>query len=285
MIRLLMDAQDSTASIVRFAVQVDIGLSAWLDQRPMRLQTRLLLVLAGLAIGCGGRAEQTVVAVAANFGPATEAIAAEFQERTGHTMSLVKGSTGGLYAQIVNGAPFDIFIAADRERPRLLEQSGHGVPGSRATVASGRLVLWSRDRELIETQGLDALRHASLRHLAIANPELAPYGEAARQALAAMGLWEALSAKIVRGESIAQTFAMVATRNAELGLVALSQVIGADHDGAYVLIPEGYHEPLRQDVILLRHGADNPAASAALAFLLSPTAKAIIRGFGYTTAD
>jgi molybdate transport system substrate-binding protein len=251
----------------------------------MRFIAALLLLVTGFAFGQYTRAEQALVAVAANFAPAMDALRVEFEAGAAHSLTIITGSTGGLYAQIVNGAPFDLFIAADQRRPALLEDSGYAVEGSRTTIADGRLVLWSLDRGAIETQGLEILRRGAFRHLAIANPELAPYGAAAEQALASMNLWQALAAKLVRGASIAQTFAMVATHNAEFGLVALSQVIGGAHGGAYVLIPDTYHDPIRQDFVLLRHGADNAAALAAQRFLSSDSAAEIIRSYGYSIAD
>jgi molybdate transport system substrate-binding protein len=251
----------------------------------MRPATRLLVGALGLLAGRAGLAADTLVAVAASFLPPMEIVSAQFEVHTGHVVTLASGSTGALYAQIVNGAPFDLFIAAEQERPRLLEASGLGVATTRTTVARGRLVLFSRDAALIDTYGLEALERPSLRHVAIANPQLAPYGVAARETLMALGLWQHLLPRLVRGESVAQTFAMIATGNAELGFVALAQVATDDRNGAYVLIPETLHTPLYHDMIVLERAQNNPATQALHAYLSSPSATETIRRFGYATTN
>lgn len=245
---------------------------------------RLLVLLLGVAQIRPAGAEDVLVAVAASFLPPMEAVAAAFEARTDHSVRVVSGSTGGLYAQIVNGAPFDLFVAADAERPRRLEASGRGLAGTRATVALGRLVLFSHDPALIGAQGLEALRNPDLGHVAIANPRVAPYGAAAQQTLEALGLWQTLLPRLVRGESVAQTYAMVATGNADVGFVALAQVMAPDSLGAYVVVPERYHAPIDQDLILLSRARDNAAATALRAYLLSAPGKEIIRAFGYSAA-
>lgn len=244
-----------------------------------------LLILAGLANTASSDADSVAVAVAANFHAPMEALVQEFETRFNHDVTLISGSTGGLYAQIVNGAPYDVFIAADTRRPALLATSGHGVAHSQTTVAIGQLVLWSADRELIGGQDLTMLRDSRVRFLAIANPDLAPYGEAARQTLVAMGLWDPWSSRLVYGQNIAQAYAMVSTGNAELGLIARSQVSAETGAGGYLLVPQALYEPIRQDAILLERGAGNAAATALLAFLATPEAKAVIRGFGYRVTD
>jgi len=230
-------------------------------------------------------AEDALVAVAASFIPPMQALIAEFESRSAHTITLASGSTGGLYAQIVNGAPFDVFVAADAERPRLLEESGAGLAGTRATVALGKLVLLAREPALIENRGLDALRSDAVRRVAIANPRVAPYGLAAQQTLESMGLWDTLTPRIVRGESVAQTYAMVATGNADLGFVALALVLASDTNASFVAVPDSLYAPIHQDMIVLARALGNEAAHGLREFLLSETAREIIRRYGYAVPD
>ena len=244
----------------------------------LRLLTSLLCAGSALSTALG---DEALVAVAASFVAPMEAVAAAVEADTTHVVTLVSGSTGGLYAQILNGAPFDVFVAADAERPRLLESSGHGIAGTRATVALGRLVLLSSDTALIETHGLDALREASIRRIAIANPRLAPYGVAAQQTLETLGLWQQIQPRLVRGESVAQTYAMTVTANAELGFVALAQTLAHDADVAYTRVPEELHAPIRQDMIVLDRARDNAAAQVVYDFLLSARGRELVEGFGY----
>ncbi len=251
----------------------------------MHLSRTSWLILVGLTNTAPSDAESVAVAVAANFHAPMEALVQHFETRFDHDVTLISGSTGGLYAQIVNGAPYDVFIAADTQRPALLAISGRGVAHSQTTVAIGQLVLWSADRDLIDGQDLGMLRDSRIRFLAIANPDLAPYGEAARQALVAMDLWESWSSRLVYGENIAQAYAMVSTGNAELGLIAHSQVVADTSAGGYLLVPQALYEPIRQDAILLERSASNAAAAALLVFLATPEAKAVIRGFGYRVTD
>lgn len=240
--------------------------------------------LAIMLAAAAARAEEATVAIAANFAEPMERLEAMFERRSGHALKPVIGSTGKLYAQITNGAPFDVLLAADRERPARLEEDGHGLAGSRFTYALGRLALWSADPDLIE--GEQTLRAGSFRHLAIANPKLAPYGLAARQTLEALGLWQHLQPKVVRGENVGQAFQMVETANAELGLIALSYVMSARNatSGSRWDVPADLHEPIRQDAILLEHGADNSAARAFLDFVRQPEAQAVLERFGYALA-
>jgi molybdate transport system substrate-binding protein len=249
----------------------------------MPLRIRLLLAVLGCVAGRAVPADEALLAVAASFVPPMQAVTDVFERETQHVVTIVSGSTGGLYAQIVNGAPFDVFVAADAERPQRLEASGRGLAGTRATVAYGRLVLLSRDPDLVGKLGLDALESNSVRHLAIANPRIAPYGAAAQQTLEALGLWDALAPRIVRGESVAQTYAMIATGNADLGFVALAQVFTTGRAGAYVIVPETYYAPLQQDIIVLTRARNNPAAHAVREYLLGEPAQEIIRSFGYAT--
>lgn len=251
----------------------------------MRLLRSSLLFLIGLTGIASSDAESVAVAVAANFYAPMDALVQDFEIRTDHDVMLISGSTGGLYAQIVNGAPYDVFIAADTRRPALLATSGLGVVQSQITVALGQLVLWTADRDLIDGRDLSLLQDDRIRFLAIANPDLAPYGEAARQALVAMNLWERWASRLVYGENVAQAYAMVATGNAEFGLIARSQVSGGDGRSDYLLVPQVLYEPIHQDAILLERGAGNAAAIALLEFLSTAEARAIIRGFGYRLAD
>lgn len=228
-------------------------------------------------------AEQATVAVAANFKEVLAGLQAMFEQDGEHTLTIAAGSTGKLYAQIKNGAPFDILLAADQKRPQLLEEEGDAVPGSRFTYAIGQIVLWSPNPQRIAADGLDTLKAGDFDNLAIANPDLAPYGLAAKQSLQHYGLWDALSGKIVMGQNIGQTFAMVATENAQLGLVAKSYVLspGNGKPGSRWDVPAEAYDPIRQDAVLLKRAVDNPAARAFIAFLRSDKALAVIERFGY----
>ena len=228
-------------------------------------------------------AEDATVAVAANFRAALDDLVEVFESSTPHSITVVSGSTGKLYAQIVNGAPFDIFLAADQERPLLLEASGHAVSGSRFTYATGRLALLVRSREFLADGLAQTASGAAIRKFAIANPALAPYGVAAEEVLAALGAWETVAEKIVLGENVGQAFIMVDTGNAEAGLVALSNVLARDggFPSAYHPVPPDYHAPIRQDGVLLVHGAGNAAATGFLAFLASDVARDMMVSLGY----
>lgn len=229
------------------------------------------------------RAAEALVAVATNFAEVMAALVPRFEADTDHRIRVSSGSTGKLYAQIRNGAPFDIFLAADRRRPELLESAGAAVAGSRFTYAIGRLVLWSADANRIGADGAAVLRRGDFRHLAIANPKLAPYGLAAQQALSALGLWDPLKDRIVQGENIGQVFSLVATGNAEIGFVALSAVLSPRHKvtGSYWNVPVNLYEPIRQDAVLLSHGAENAAARAFLGYMKSAAARSVIARYGY----
>ena len=241
----------------------------------------LALTVAALLASLSARAELATVAVAANFLVPMQTIAAAFEDETGHELVLVPGSTGQLYAQILNGAPFDVFLAADAERPALLADDGLAVAGSRFTYARGRLVLWSADPGALDDRGIERLADGDFRHLAIASPELAPYGAAARQVLERLELWEAYRPRIAVGQSIGQAFAMAATGNAELGLVALSQALAWDDPASHVTVPPELHAPIEQDAVLLGRGADNAAAIALVEFLQSAETRRIIGDAGY----
>ena len=240
-----------------------------------------------LAGGCfapsGASGADALAAVATNFAGAMTALGSAFDRDGVHRIRVATGSTGALYAQITQGAPFDLLLAADRARPERLEAEGHAVPGSRRTYALGRLVLWSADPARVTSDGVQTLHESTYRKLAIANPELAPYGRAARDMLQALELYERLRKRIVMGENVGQAHALVATGNAELGLVALSQIMrpGPGGPGSRWHVPPDLHTPIRQDAVLLRHGAQNPAAAAFLRFLFGPRARDIIEAHGY----
>lgn len=250
---------------------------------------RLMPVFIALAVfwialaPLAATAETALVAVAANFAGAAEALRVRFGDQTGHDLTLTTGSTGKLHAQIAAGAPFDVMLSADSATPARLVSEGHAVAGSAFTYATGRLVLWSADADRIGADGTAALKDPALRFVAIANPDLAPYGVAAREVLQSLGLWQALQPRIVMGQNIGQTHAMVASGAAEVGFVALSAVIGPDATagGSRWKVPQTLYAPIRQDAVILDHGRDNAAARAFMAFLRSPDAAAIIAAHGY----
>lgn len=236
-------------------------------------------LLLALLLPAGLPADEIRVAVASNFRPALAAAAERFQHASGHVVTLIPGSTGKHYSQIRNGAPFDAFFAADSERPLRLEREQRCVPGSRFTYAVGRLVLWSPDAGLVDPDG-KVLASGRFRHLAIANPDLAPYGEAARAVLRSLGLWESLAPRLVRGENIAQAFQFVISGNAELGFVARSQLEepGRDFDGSSWQPPPDLYPPIEQQAVLLR---ETPAGRAFMIFMQGKEARAIVRAYGY----
>ena len=229
----------------------------------------------------GANAGETLVAVATNFANVMRLLERRFETGTTHLLTVTTGSTGKLYAQIAQGAPFDILLAADDKRPQQLEEQGYAVAGSRFTYAIGRLVLWSSDPGLIRQEGAATLRSGRYRSLAIANPALAPYGEAARQTLSALGLDHATVVRLVMGQNVGQTFSMVVTGNAELGFVALAQVLDRKEAGSQWLVPNELHQPIRQDAVRLARASHNRAAQAFMAFLRSAQARQIIARHGY----
>ncbi len=241
----------------------------------------LAAALLGLASAGASAADSATVAVAANFLSPLEALQRAFEQDGAHKLSLVSASTGQLYAQITNGAPFDVMLSADQETVEKLVADGRGDGATRFTYAVGALALFTRDAQKFAPLNLDALRRRDFRWLAIANPDLAPYGLAAQQTLQALGLWDTLQPKLVRGQSIAQTFAQAETRNADLALVAMSQAIAYGDPTAYFPVPEELHAPLRQDAVLLAHGRENAAAREFLKFLRTSAATKTMAGFGY----
>jgi molybdate transport system substrate-binding protein len=239
----------------------------------------LLIALVMLCCTPASSAADIQVAVASNFAETARQLAAGFEEESGHKVSLSFGSTGKQYAQIHHGAPFHAWFSADVHRPRLLEQEGRSVPGSRFTYALGRLVLWSPGAGLVDDRG-EILRRENFRHLAVANPRLAPYGLAAKQVLEKLGLWQKLQARMVRGENIGQTFQFVKSGNAELGFVAVSQVLRRKHParGSFWLPPAELHAPIEQQAVLL---IDDATARAFLDFVRSEKGRSIISANGY----
>lgn len=222
------------------------------------------------------------VAVASNFAPTLKALATLAEKEGAHQYRIVNGATGALYAQIRNGAPFDLLLAADSATPERLEKDGLSVPGSRFTYATGQLVLWSTQPQLIDAQGA-VLKSTRYQTLALANPKTAPYGAAAQAVLQQLGVQAAGTQRWVQGESVGQTLSMVATGHAELGFVALSQLVQAGQlaRGSLWRVPAALHPPIRQDAILLRRGQDNAAAQALMSALQSPAGKALIQSHGY----
>ena len=224
-------------------------------------------------------ADEIRIAVATNFVAAMNDLVERFERDSEHTVLVSAGSTGNHYAQIKNGAPFEAFFAADSERPMLLEREGNAVAGSRFLYAVGRLVLWSPEPGYVDDRGR-VLETGNFRRLALANPDLAPYGAAAREILIARGLWERLLPRLAMGQDIGQAYAFVRTRNAELGFVALAQLEqpGKKIEGSYWLVPEALHRPIAQEAVLLR---DVPGARAFLDFVKGAEAREIIRAYGY----
>jgi molybdate transport system substrate-binding protein len=254
-----------------------------------------LSLICALALGVCAHAAEVTVAVAANFAAPMQQIARAFAQDTGHQAVVSLGATGSFYAQIRNGAPFHVFLSADDETPQRLEREGLAVSGSRFTYALGQLVLWSPQPGRVDDRG-EVLRTGAFPRLAIANPRLAPYGQAAMQVLDRMGVTAQWQPRLVVGENIAQAYQFVATGNASLGFVALSQVWvdgrmdgrmdgrigGRIREGSAWIVPPSLHDPIRQDAVLLSRGQGNPAATALLAYLRGDKARAVIRAHGYS---
>jgi molybdate transport system substrate-binding protein len=222
------------------------------------------------------------VAVASNFAAPMQKIADAFSKQTGHSLSLSFGSTGKFYAQIVHGAPFEVLLAADEATPKRLENEGLAVPGTRYTYAIGKLVLWSKQTGVVDDKA-EVLQKGTFQRLALADPKLAPYGAAAMQALTKLGLAQTLADTVVQGENIGQAYQFVATQNATLGFVALSQVMENGHlrEGSAWIVPDALYDPIRQDAIVLAKGRQNPVAPAFMQFLKTNSARAIMHSYGY----
>jgi molybdate transport system substrate-binding protein len=251
------------------------------------MKLRLLWVLAGSLIGAATQAGEVMVAVAANFTAPMQKIAQAFEQDTGHKAQLAFGATGKFYAQIKNGAPFAVLLAADDETPTRIEKEGLAVAGTRFTYATGRLALWSKSPNMVDDKG-EVLRSnrfekLGIQKIAIADPKLAPYGIAAMEVINKMGVQAVVTPKLVQGESIGQAYQFVSTENAQLGFVALSQISfdGRITQGSAWVVPQSMHSPLKQDAVLLNPGKDNAAALALLKYLQADKAKTIIRQYGY----
>lgn len=248
---------------------------------------RLSVLCLLLAFSLDSQAATVLVAVASNFTKPMNEIAAAFAKATGHEANLSFGSSGKFVAQIQNDAPFEVLLSADEKNPKKLEESGSAVANSRFTYAIGKLVLWSATPGLVDDQG-EILGKGGFKHLALADPKLAPYGLAAEEVLKNLGLLEKLQPLFVLGENISQTQQFISTGNAELGFIALSQVIGKDSkiaEGSGWVVPDTLHSPIRQDAILLKKGEPNPAASALLKFMKSAEVLEIIRSYGYNLPE
>jgi molybdate transport system substrate-binding protein len=243
-----------------------------------------LVALAILLVACNAAPSDPVrIAVAANFTAMQEKLAARFTERTGVPVESSFGATGALYSQIANGAPFQVFLSADAERPERLEREGLTAPGSRFTYALGALVLYAPGG-FDGGNGEEALRRGAFQHLAICKPALAPYGLAAQQTLEKLGLWDGVQPGLVQGDNVTQVYQYVETGNAEMGFVALSQVNGLDPDQLWH-VPAALHAPIRQDAVLLKTGAEHEGARAFLAFLQGPEARQMIAAGGYALPE
>lgn len=246
---------------------------------PAKILALCLFALANLA-----RADEVLIAVAANFTAPAQLIAADFEKDSGHKARLASGATGQFYAQIKNGAPFEVLLAADDTTPARLAAEGMAVAGSGFTYAIGKLVLWSAKPGYVDAiDGGAVLKKGGFSHLAIANPGLAPYGAAAIETLSALKLLDAVRPKFVQAGNIAQTYQFVATGNAELGFVALAQVMkdGKLTAGSAWIVPDHLHQPIKQDAVLLDKGKGKPAAAAWLEYLRGDKAQAVIKAFGY----
>lgn len=243
---------------------------------------RLIVSLLALALSSAAIADEVQVAVAANFTAPMKQIATDFEKDTGHKAIAAFGATGKFYAQIKNGAPFEVLLAADDTTPAKLEAEGAAVAGSRFTYATGRLVLWSAKPGFVDDKG-EVLKKGEFKYVSIANPKLAPYGVAAVEALTALKLIDAVQPKFVLAENIAQTYQFAVTGNAEIGFVALSQVMkdGKIGEGSAWVVPANLHQPIKQDVVILNNGKGKPAAEALLKYLKSDKAKAVIKSYGY----
>jgi len=242
----------------------------------------IALLFAGLLPAASSvHADEISVAVAANFTAPMQAIAAGFEKETGHKVQAAYGATGKFYAQIRNGAPFEVLLSADEETPARLIKEAAAVAGSQFTYATGKLVLWSAKPAIVDGAGA-VLKNGGFNHLAIANPKLAPYGAAAVEAMKGLGVYESIQPKIVTGESIAQTHQFIGTGNALLGFVALSQVLkDGKIEGSSWIVPVRLYAPIRQDAVILEKGKGKPAAEALLKYLKSDRALAVIRSSGY----
>jgi len=228
-------------------------------------------------------ATEIQVAVASNFHNPLKEIIEEFEKKTEHKTLIISGSTGKLYAQILNGAPFHIFLAADSLRPQLLEKNGGAIDGTRISYALGKISLWSPNLNAISGTIKSTLLRKKFSHIAMANPITAPYGKAALQTLKKLGLWNIIQPNVVQGENINQAFQFVFTNNAQLGFVSLAQILDPKiiHKGKQIDVPDEYYEPIKQDAVILANGKFNDGAISLWNFLQSDISKRIIQKYGY----
>ncbi|MFT7015417.1 MAG: molybdate transport system substrate-binding protein [Pseudohongiellaceae bacterium] len=248
----------------------------------IKLFIQVFIQLCLFSLGYRATAEEATIAVASNFIQPMTALVEEFEANSTHKLRVVYGSSGRLFAQISNGAPFDIFLSADSVKPAALIEDGYGVPGSQMTYAIGRLALWS-NKAVVKVDSEEALLNNEFSAIAIANPRLAPYGLAAKQSLESMGFWERLKSKLVQGENISQTYQFVFTGNADIGFVSYSQ-LGNGNNGEmtnYWLVPSEYHDAITQDSVLLARAAENKASLDFIDYLKSDSASKLIESFGY----
>ncbi len=250
-------------------------------QISLRNHVAAVLVLCGL-VTAPVHAAEVSVAVASDFAAPMERIAALFQKESGHTVKVSLGASGKLYTQIKAGAPFDVFLSADEEQPKLLLQEGLAVGGSRFVYATGRLVLWSTQSGLVDDKG-SVLNKGNFNRLAIANPRFSPYGVAAKETLGKLTMWNAIQEKLDREDDVTQAYQLAATEKVDLALIALSQVMrdGKVIEGSWWVVPSELHKPIRQSAVLLSRAKDQAAAKAFLDFLKGKKAMAVMRGFGY----
>ncbi|WP_338524957.1 molybdate ABC transporter substrate-binding protein [Pseudomonas batumici] len=250
--------------------------------RASRFAPTCLAALLGVLAFGSVQAAEVQVAVAANFTAPIQAIAADFEKDTGHKLVAAYGATGQFYTQIKNGAPFEVFLAADDSTPAKLEKEGDIVPGSRFTYAVGTLALWSAKDGYVDAHG-KVLKDNQYQHLSIADPKAAPYGLAATQVLGKLGLTDKVKDKLVTGQNITQAYQFISTGNAELGFVALSQIYkdGKVTSGSAWIVPADMHDTIKQDAVILNKGKDNVAAKALVDYLKGPKAAAIIKSYGY----
>lgn len=244
-------------------------------------------LISSLTLFCAtiAYADEVQVAVGANFNAPMKIIAADFEKDTGHKAVISLGTVGKFFAQIKSGAPYEVLVSSDKETPDKLVAEGLAIESTRRTYAVGKLVLWSAKPGYIDAKG-EVLKKGDFRHLALANPKLAVYGAAAQEAMKRMGVLGIVQPRVVLAENLTQAYQFIATGNAELGFVALSQVIGKDGritDGSYWMVPEDLYPRIRQDAIVLNPGKHKPAAKALVEYLTSPKARAVIRAHGYET--
>ena len=252
---------------------------------PATIISRTAITLALLLFGQTSWSATVLVAVAANFSKPMTEIVSQFEKATGHSAKLSFGSSGKFVSQLENGGPFEVLLSADEKGPEKLEQAGLTVPNTRFVYALGKLVLWSATPNFVDNEG-KILMTSNFKHLALADPKVAPYGAAAIDVLKKLKLFERLQPLLVQGENIAQTYQFISTANAELGFLALSQVIenGKIVGGSSWIIPDNLHAPIRQGAVLMKTGAENPAARALIDYLKSIPALAIIKKYGYDLA-